>query len=525
MGPRTDVPSLAALILVIAAAAIGAAIVTADDGSSHSVATDGNLTVLRAPGSVAETLVDVDAVRAARANDTLRPDEYAVEGDTIVFEIQSERVNESFAEADGANATDRFLQMLAESDTNLTMESQNRGPELPRIELSFAESGAHVVRDRTNATFYVVIDTGNALFRSEWNDSLVEEDLDHIEFGVTVDATVTDGTEQILKETVEFAPRDAGVRTSNDRLRFEGGDPARIDAGLDRFDLGGRTNHLPESPVTVRVIGPNGTELAAERTWTTENRSVDGPTRSDFDVTVRGVPTDTLDHFTFVVSSTNETLEEKPVVVGPPPRWSDLSATYVRNESGDRKVRISATMRLPDDGVIGTYEEREFVGTAAPPGESRQTLVVDDSAVGRDGRVRVSVAWDVNGNGEFDFPDETFATTADSPDLRGASEDTLIAAVPVEENSTTPPTLTETAASTPQTSSPETGSDSGETASPIPEGDTDSPLTRATTETIETATGDNPTTTEVTGSTGPGFDVTLALLAVAVTLVAWIRRQ
>ncbi|WP_436923895.1 hypothetical protein [Halosimplex amylolyticum] len=521
----------AALLLLSLA---GLSAVAAVDGQSLAERGDGsggNVTVLASQGVVADDLADDEAVREFRADGTLdavgerKP---VVTGDTVVLRIRSEQVNDTFAVTGGSNTTDRFYRMLDGPETNVSVRALV-GPNRQPYDVALERSETHVVRDGANATLSVVVDTRDLV--------LVERDTrDPISFEPSVDQFVVEVETRDDSQTDAFddeftvAFPDATVDSITTDLRFAGSGPARAYANTTTLGLSGQTNLLPETSVTVEAVGPNGTILATDTITTTENRSERAPrdeVQSEFAAALRGVASDEYEWFTLRATGQNRTVWQRDVVVGPEPRWSNLSATALGTDGDDWTLRVDASLRLPDQGIL-EVELRTEDGlvtreVAVPEGRSHQTVHLRNVSSLPDGPIELEAHWDRRGDGRLVFQeDPTFATGAN---VTRGMYDELYTRLQIDgtdglrdarTTTTSPSTATAPVATTapPTTTTPGTV-----TLSPSPHPPTTPTATDANSPT------DSAVVTGTTADGGPGFGLGIALLAVGFAVIPTVRQS
>lgn len=527
--------TVAVLTLVFVAGLSGAVA-----ASGHTPVDDtesgGNVTVLDATGVVADRIDDAEDVRRLQADGTLETvgeDDQVVTGDTLVVRIRSEVVDEAFDETDGQNTTDRFFRMLDETATNVSVRALV-GPNRQPYEFALERSDSHVVRDDANATVYVVVDTRDVVLTELDISERIDFEPSEDHFRVEVE-TRDDAGKHTFEDEFTFAFPDATVESTTERLRFAGGGPARVDANVSTLGLSGATNLLPKSEVTVEAVGPNGTTLATTGVLTseyTDRNASRAVAQSAFEATLRDVPAGEYRWFRLRATGQNTTLWDRRVVVGPEPRWSNLSATALGTDGSDWTLRVDSSLRLPDQGIVRIelrmVDDRLTREVAVPAGRSHQEIYVRNVSSPPEGEVEIEVIWDSNGDGEYVFSeDDTFGTSADVPGWDGELQTRL----PVDgaaELSTTPtetPSVSTTTAPPTTTASPATTTAAPSTAeSATPTASSPAPAEMASGTDAETATAADVPTTTVHGD-GPGFGVGLALLAVALALVVTARRS
>ncbi|MDT3435531.1 PGF-CTERM sorting domain-containing protein [Haloarcula sp. 1CSR25-25] len=487
---------------------------TPTDGTTSS----GNLTVLAAQGVVADDITDDSDVRALRGDGTLEvvdEGEPVVTGDTIVLQIHSEQVNATFTATTGTNTTDRFYRMLDESDTNMTVRALV-GPNRQPYDIALNESDTHVVHDRANATLSVVVDSRTlALVERDTRDPIAfEPSVD--EFVVEVE-THTNSRTDAFEDKFTFYFPDATVDSTTADLRFGGNGPARVDANTTTLDLSGQTNLRPGTTITVEAVDPSGATIATAVVTTSETRS-EGANReavqSAFSATLRDVPSDEYEWFRLRATGQDRTVWERDVIVGPEPRWSNLSATALGTDGEDWTLRVTVSFRLPDPGILevklrtdGGLVTQE---ASVPDGQSSQSVYIRNVSSLPDGPIELETHWDRAGDGRLVFQeDPRFVTSANVP--RGTS-DQLFARLSIDgaDELRDRSTATTTA---PPTTAPRT---------------TTASQTNVASESPTTAITDSPTAstevTETTGEDSPGFGASVTILGVALALLVATRR-
>ncbi|MFB6140603.1 MAG: hypothetical protein ABEJ26_09240 [Halosimplex sp.] len=546
-----------ALALVVVASLAGA-VAAGVPGAVAGTQSNDELSVLAANGSVDERIDDADDLRAMRANGTLTAptrENTVVYGDTLVVEIRSASLNDSIASADGADATERFFAALNDSETNLTVRALV-GPERRQYDIALERSETRVVRDGPNATTYAVVDTSGLVLTERGDDERYPSFPDEDDFEVTLERPDA----PTLEDRFTFVGPAATVRSPSAGLRLSGWGPARIDEGASDVILTGYTNLLPGRTAEVEAVGPNGTVLATAAVTTTENGTADADperSRSDFEALLGDVSAAEHDRFTLRMASGNRTVWERRVVVGPEPRWSNITATAVETGDDSWTLRVNASVLVPDRALFGvdldSGDENYGRIAVAPEGRSEQTVAFEGLDGSPSGSVEIELLWDADGNGEYTLPpDDAFSTNADVPKSRsgqltlrrridGAGESAITAtATPTATPTASDATATETVDPSPsptveRTTTAATGADAPtETASPTVATGVPEPTTAGG---VSTTVGGSDASTEASDGTtaaanegttaadGTGFGVSAALLALAFAAAAVARRR
>lgn len=508
---RTRQLSTTLLAVVLLATSAAGTAVTADRGTDSKPApgtTDtrvaahntGDITTLSANGSMTGNVTDVASIRALRANGRLSPEEDGRIGDTLVFRFQSTAVNESFAATAGSNTTDRFFEMLAATrwDFRVTVWETLQTAD---YELAVTRRNTRVVRESANATFYVVVDTSKSSFVVDVTSDVATNPEFSQSWTVTMDSESPGDRD--FRDRFEFVPPRSTLRATSEGVRVAGGSPGRLAANATSVTVAGTTSLPPGTNLTVAVSDPTGETIATERV-TTEQDAATGRTpqyRSAFAATLAPDASDEDDPRHVTVTWRTTTLRNQTLVVGPSPRWSNLSVRVVES-SPDRHILVEGTVTAPDDALLDVTArvggEYRSASTSVPAGQSYQRLRFRNRSSVVEDHVKVTLYWDRDGDGDYDpRVDEPFETTAAIPELEDDDRvSELEADIPITRGA---PTV--------QTATP--------TPTPPP----------------EASTAERPTITRVsdkpgtgTGAAGPGFGVGCTVVAALVTLLAGRRR-
>jgi len=535
---------------------VGGGVVTEADPSASGLSVDTSY----GPASLADSLDDVGSLRAAQASGTLASDRSLLLGETLVVRVRSERLNASIAATSGSNTTARFLRAVDRRPTNVTLRKFT-GSDASPPEINLAKSDAHVLRDAANATVYLVVDTGSMTLVSADGNRTVDPQVRGETFEAVVEST-ENGRPVDVRDQFRFLGPNAAFHSWTAGLNFHGLGPATIPANTTVMPLSIQTNVPPGTNLTVRAVTPDGTTLATREVRTTSKPA--GPSeegrfltvRSNATFTLHGVMAEDPDEFRLRVERGPATLRVTQVVVGPPPRWSDLTATADDTDDGTR-LRVSARLRLPHEGLFAVHgPSGNWTTAAAPPGRSYQEVVVTGLSRDYTGHVEttVGVFWDANENGELDQIDRPFNTSADVVGTGDGGylyhhlrvEDTLSLTptpTPTETPTPTPtatlsptPAATPTAAPTPSATTTVTATPtltpaatSSQMPTPVP---TPTPVGTSTPVPTPTPTATSASTVADTVSTSPGTEPSTATGAgfgvvsgiVAFALVVWYRR-
>ena len=541
MALHRAIPTRAVLIGLLVTGVAGLALgvgAVPDDGTAVS---DANVTVLGADGDVFDRIDEVEDMRAMTANGTFdRAEEYdepVVYGDTFAVRIRSDVLTDRYADAEGANASERFFSLFDDSNANLTARALV-GPQRQPYDMALERSNPRVIHDGENATFYVVVDSESVVVTEDESDERYHYFPSHDDIEVSVE-TRTDGETVRAEDVFTYVGPDAELTSDRSSLRLGGGGPARIDANATALTLNGHTNLLPGRDVTLQAVAPNGTVLETAGARTTANTTTaEGrkEVRSDVRLHLTDAPTDDGDWFRLRATVHNRTLWERAVVVGPEPRWSNLSVRAVDVTNDSWTLRVNATLSIPDDGLfeVNVRTEDDFYSkrVSAPPGRSTQTIEFQGLRSRLDDPVELETYWDADENDDYNVPpDDLYGTTADVPGQRWGE---LEVELPVENadeidlGQSTTPTASPTPTDTPTPTDSESRTATATTAATTSVISTSGPDTATTptltvakpratqTGTGETGTPQDTATTGTTADDGPGFGIGLAVLALLV---------
>jgi len=530
------------LVVGVAGLALGVGAVP-DDGTVDS---DVNVTVLGATDDVFDRVDDAADARTMTANGTfdraVEYDDPVVYGDTFVVRIRSATLGDRYADADGANATDRFFGLFDDRNANLTTRALV-GPQRQPYEMSLDRSDSRVLPDSQNNTFYVVVDSESVVVTERGSDERYDRFPRYDDFEVSVE-TRTDGVTTGDEHLFTYVGPEGRMRSERSSLRLAGGGPARIDANATAITLRGSTNLLPGREVTLQAVAPNGTVLASAIGTTTENATSEPDRRDDRSnvrVHLTEAPTDDDEWFTLRATVHNRSVWDRRVVVGPEPRWSNLSAEAIGTDGTDWTLRVDASFRLPDQGIVRIelrmVEGYETLEVPVPEGRSTQTFYIRNVSSPPETELEIETYWDSNGDGEFTFPeDDTFGTSLDVPGFRNDLQErlTIDGAAALRDTETPTPTdsHTQTSTATPtRTESPTPDeSPTGTATTPTDDGETPT-LTVAkppteTTDALGTAesTADDGPATDTTSDDGAGFGALVSLAVLTLLGVAAAAR-
>ena len=467
-------------------------------------APDGNVSVAVVEANAAGTLSNATAVRRTLAAGATFDPPYLLPGDRLLVELRSPGLTRAYEASDGANATERLFRAVNETDANLSVAQFAVTPERRQTFVSLRRSDVRVVPDPANETFFLRWNTANTTLVDDDGDRLANRDLDHLSFRVVLEAPAGNGSRQLSTADLTFEHLDADVRAADagsPSAEFDlNSSPAVVGADGRTLSLTGTTTVRANETLTVRTVGRDGAPSASTRVRTTPTNASAALGPSRFAATLRLGTLSTADSFRLAVDHANRTLLTRHVVVGSPPRLGNVSAAVVTEGDRAGDVRVTATVHLPDEGLVAVGDDTRPAAAAVPADETvTRTVYAGDEAV-EDGRVFVFLLWDRDESGDLSDADESWHVQGD-PDLSRR--------VPVETPSAETPTATEMPPTpTPTPHPPDTPTDANAD-------DTEPTVPR----------DDRPTTTTETGT--PGFGVLAAVTAVVASLlvVAASRRR
>jgi len=135
--------------------------------------TDGNVSYAAAPPNATDRLTTREDVRRGqRADWVIQSERLSDPGsetpviatnDTMLLELQVDGIEGALAASSGTNDTDRFFSALGRQNASLRMEWRNPSIESPDVHIPLNRTNvAHVVTDRHNDSYTLVVDTAEA---------------------------------------------------------------------------------------------------------------------------------------------------------------------------------------------------------------------------------------------------------------------------------------------------------------------------------------------------------------------------
>lgn len=131
---------------------------TTNDETAVNVTVE-NATILTAPSGSVDELASKQAVAAARADARLSRTSTVTVGDPLVLRFESEQFATVLEARNGSTPTAKFRSLLNESDTVLQFRQTNHMTSFAPTMFAVDGGASHLVADRTNGTYYVVVDT------------------------------------------------------------------------------------------------------------------------------------------------------------------------------------------------------------------------------------------------------------------------------------------------------------------------------------------------------------------------------
>lgn len=419
---------------------------------------------------------NVRGVEAAIENDSLSHATRVVAGETLVVEIESERLGNDLAERNGTT-TERFFAAL-EDDANLSIHQTNPTTSKPVKVIQIGPANTTVYRNGSRT--YLAIQTGEVTvsYDPPQTDSAAEPELRRgetfaVAFGYDVERP-SRGPE------IEFQPTEAELYGVFDPLA-----PEEVNRSVAVYIR-------PETNVTVRAILENGTTL------TDEPRSVSWTGYDQVTFDLRGVDPGT--NYTIEVVHDDDVVERRNGTVREPVASLENPVIEDTDERGIA-ARLLVNVSLSHGGLVVVEDgSGQLVGrTRVAPGEairpSIQLAPWGEPVESFDPDELQVRAVRETPPGETTYEDSAAQLTVDVSDFDWETDS----------ETTTTTTTTSTATST------------------TPASTTTTSATPTTTSTVDhTTTGDGPTTT--TDTTVPGFGVVTALVGLG-ALVSLLRRR
>lgn len=405
----------------------------------------------------ATVLNDAADVRSAINDGTLTRATGVDNDDVLVIGLEIRGFGGVVSDADGSNATERFLSALSEHG-DLSIEQTNPGPsQLPASVRVLDGTGVRVFPDRANDTYYLAVDLDEV--RVTRGDDGDEVDLTYGPYPFIVRAELAADSPLTEERQLALAPvesRSASVETSPD-----GGIHVRPTSNQT---ISGTTNVGLGWNVTVVLAGDDNPATAADESFRlTREATVELPDEvgyyyggtfdSAFDLGT--VPT-RAESVTVDVRLDGTSLLDVPVPVSVADRRASVTVDGVREDGQFTGVTGNAT--LSTGGFLVLHEasaDGPVVGHTAylDPGEHTVTVYAAEPT---DDDIVVVAHRDSNHNEWFDGPDVDSAYTDADPD-----------AVALDSTESSTPTGT-TMTSSPDEATTASPDDSSPTDSTIP---------------------------------------------------------
>lgn len=377
---------------------------------------DGNVTVLRGPGALYESIDGSEDLASARADGRVRSPEFLAPGDLLVLQFESERVTDAYEGASGTNSTDRFFDVLESTGLNVTVIGLSHGTEQIPSKFSLNRSNVEVLHEPDADRFSVLVDTANVSVVDRRNGEPVRQTLEHREFQAVIEIP-TGNESRVLAGSSRFEGVGTSLRTPMDGETIEGQrTPTVSEAATENLTLRGSTPFLPNTSLTVRASSSDGDTLATREVETyNANTSTPGFGASEFEASLPLPGVGANSTVEVVVARDGTVLTERTLLVGRQPKMVDTSARFVTTGPHEGEVAVTATLRLPEPGLFLVYVDGEPQSVAVPEHETvERTIYVDREAVDESGAVYPVTVWDRNENGVHEPDVDTlFSTTLD----------------------------------------------------------------------------------------------------------------
>lgn len=418
---RVTALPLVLIVLVVAVPAAGTAATPTESAtvsSPHEAVEnpDGNITVLRGAGPLYESLDTHGEFATARDAGQVRRPQFLAPGDLLGLQFESTRVTETYAATNGPNSTDRFFDVLESTETNFSVLGLNHGPEQIPSKFDLNRSNVKVLHDADTDTFSVLVDTANVSVVDRRNGDSLRQTLEHREFQAILEIPAENET-RTLAGSSRFRGIGASLETPMEDESIEGYlTPTISEHATENLTLTGSTPFLPDTSLTVRASASDGSTLATRNVSTTNaNKSTAGFGRSTFETTLELVDLDANDTVEIAVVKDGAVLAERTLLVGQQAKMTNTSARLVTSGVHEGEIVVTATLRLPEPGLLLVYVDGEAQSVTVPEHQTvERTLYVGPDAVDEPGEVYPVVVWDRNENGVHDPDvDPLYSSTLD----------------------------------------------------------------------------------------------------------------
>lgn len=412
---------LTVILLAAVAPVTGAAVAPSDSAAAitpHDKVEDpdGNITILRGPGSLYKSIDAPSDLTAARDDGRLRTPESLAPGDLLSLQFDSERVADTYTATNGTNPTDRFFRMLESSATNFSIIGLNHGTGQLPSKFALNRSNVKVLYNASSDTFSLLVDTTNVSVVNRESGDQIRQTLEHREFQAILEIS-TENSTRVLAGSSQFTGIGARLESPMEGVQIAGLlTPTVTTSEAQNLTLTGTTPFLPSTNITIRAEAADSPSMVTRTVQTQNaNASTDGFRPSAFQTTLplRDVNRNSTVDITVVTEGT--VLAEQTLLVGKPAKMYNTSARLVTSGPHEGEVAVTATMRLPEPGLLLVYIDGEPQTVSVPEHEAvERTLYVSQEAVDDHHNVYVLTMWDRNENGVYDPDIDTmFRTTAD----------------------------------------------------------------------------------------------------------------
>ncbi|GAA0219036.1 hypothetical protein GCM10009000_037550 [Halobacterium noricense] len=453
---------------------------------------DGNITVLRGPAQLYESIDDSDGLADARDAGHVRSPQFLAPGDLLALQFESERVATEYAATDGTNSTDRFFNLLEATDTNFTIHGVNHGTSQLPSKLNLNRSNVKVLHEDDTDTFSLLIDTSTVSVVDRTDGDSIRQTLEHREIQVILEIPTENDT-RVLTGSSRFEGIGTSLETPSNDTTIDGyRTPTVSESAVTDLQIVGATPFLPNTSLTVRASISDGSTLVTRDVETyNANNSTAGFGESEFNTRLSLPDADANDTVDIVVVKDGTVLTERTVLIGQQPKMYNTSARLVTSGPHEGDIAVTSTLRLPEPGLVLLYIDGEAQTASVPEHETVQrTIYVNEDAVDDSGQVYVLTMWDRNENGIHDSDIDTlYTTTSDT----GASAQDRELDTQVRVEGWPPDTTTSTS------------------------------TTEERTETPPESTSGSPTATESTSTSVPGFGSLTGLLSIGLVALLGLR--
>ncbi|WP_276258579.1 PGF-CTERM sorting domain-containing protein [Haloglomus litoreum] len=383
---------------------------------------DERIPVYRAAPSLADDLRTAGELRRGIRGDRLERSEMVVPDEVAVVRLRSARLDRAYANASGANATQRLLRAanatggsfaIVTERVRLTSETAVRSGARPGVVL--LGPGVRTVADRGNDTFFVVLDTGRARLRTGNGTVPLAADP---ETTLRPSLTVPGGEPERYVGRLIVRPLAGSIAVARN-ASVDGARQVAVIGTDGVFVARVGSNLAVGSALTLRVRADG--ETLARRTVRVDRERADRP-EGDPDATFDLGTQPAGRRLNLTLAQNGTTFHSMTVLVGQRPTLRDATARRVRGGPEGSTVRFGVTARFPAPGyVVVQNRSGRYVGFPVRAGEPVRvngTVRIRERDDGGSRPVQLIAVYDSNGNGRFDGP-----RTSDEIDLPFQSDE------------------------------------------------------------------------------------------------------